>query len=1094
MEPGKDDDRTIVLGPPPARDYQPPPLPIQVRDQQRYHVLGEHGRGGLGRVSRAHDRELGRDVAIKELLSRGDADELRFLREALITSRLEHPGIVPVHDAGRWAHGTPFYAMKLVAGRPLRELIEERARVEDRIGLLHHVIAVADAIAYAHGRNIIHRDLKPANVVVGEFGETIVIDWGIAKDLSSSEEPSIEHGPIRASSGEDLTAAGAVLGTPAYMPPEQKRGEHVDKRADVFAIGMMLWELCAPQRIPPDQDHLRRRMLRRAGIDEDLATIIAKALDPDPERRYPDAGALAADLKAFKAGARIAARSYSLFAMLAHWTRRHRTLALSAVAAIAVAVAGSVLYIRNIAIERDRADASQASAERARASAEASRASAEASLEELTLKHAELLLATDPSAAVDVLASYHGADLARAAQIHAEAAGRGVALVRALPHSSNVLWTQSIPDGAVLSLSTDGTISRTSRDGTSTVVTRTVSRSGVTSYAPSRHLLAYACNPSDVCLFDVLRAAPIPAALPLRNANIRGIALSSDGTLLGVMSRDAVLRVFDVTDPARPAVRLTKPIDGGMDVEFTGDGVVVAWTATGIEFIRMNGTSERYSLPDIGGLTTSTTGHQLAIATTKGEAVILESFPARIAARATLCHSPTNDLRFIPGRQSIAYACEDGAIGTWDVQRGTVRPRGQLEGHADLIAVSTTGEYLIAAGGNGTVTVFDLETDLIASYRGHGVRLTSLMPPSPEQPFVVSADVRGSIRVWPLPSRLARVVATSSSPFHQAIFDDHSGMVMATTWLPALTTFSPSAGVRAVEPHLLHNFGLQRSTTGRTFATYGLTDLVEVWSATTMTRTRVIPTEHGSVTQLQFVGDTDDFITSGHDGRVVRWTPTGQQTLLVQVTAPIDRFATARAVGAIVFSTVDGALWRAGADGHAVSLGSGGTRVNLLLTLPDQRTVYAGYASGAVVAIDTRSWRQAIILRGSGAVGDIAVTADGRTVAVATNDGAVHLGTRHDGADPEAPTWVTLAGHANHVALAPDGLVMASYTDGTIWLYAPPRRRWICLPTGTVDISQISVTADGRAAVALDREGRLLWIDLEVARKLIDTDTNMHNE
>jgi hypothetical protein len=140
-----------------------------------------------------------------------------------------------------------------------------------------------------------------------------------------------------------------------------------------------------------------------------------------------------------------------------------------------------------------------------------------------------------------------------------------------------------------------------------------------------------------------------------------------------------------------------------------------------------------------------------------------------------------------------------------------------------------------------------------------------------------------------------------------------------------------------------------------------------------------------------------------------------------------------------------------------------------------------------VVAIDTRSWQQAIILHGSGSVGDIAIAGDGCTVAVITNDGAVHVGTRHDTTNPEPLAWVTLVGRARHVALASDGLVMASYTDGTIWLYSPSRRNWLSLPTGTVDNSQIAVTADGKAAVALDREGRLLWIDLEAARKLLDT-------
>src|ERR1051325_3428997 len=197
----------------------------QLRDPARYRILGEPGRGGLGRVSRAHDVELSRDIAIKELISRGPITEVRFLREALITARLEHPGIVPVYEAGRWPDGTPFYAMKLVSGRPLRDLIAERRTVEDRLALLHHVIAVADAIAYAHGRSIIHRDLKPANVIVGEFGETVVIDWGLAKAVTAIEEPLAAGTPGAPADG--LTHTGAVLGTPAYMPPEQARGEPV---------------------------------------------------------------------------------------------------------------------------------------------------------------------------------------------------------------------------------------------------------------------------------------------------------------------------------------------------------------------------------------------------------------------------------------------------------------------------------------------------------------------------------------------------------------------------------------------------------------------------------------------------------------------------------------------------------------------------------------------------------------------------------------------------------------------------------------------------------------------------------------------------
>ncbi|HEY5949937.1 MAG TPA: serine/threonine-protein kinase, partial [Kofleriaceae bacterium] len=274
---------------------------------------------------RAHDTELGRDIAIKELLSRSYASELRFFREALITARLEHPSIVPVHEAGRWADGTPFYAMKLVSGRSLKELIANATTSAKRDALLPHVMAVADALAYAHTRNTIHRDLKPANVIVGNFGETVVIDWGLAKVLG--EDDDVTDTPYRTSERTELTVVGTVLGTPAYMAPEQQRGEHVDQRVDVYAIGAMLWELCIGGALAAVPIEERAVALRRAKLDKDLATIISKAIAQRPELRYRDASDLAADLRAYETGARIAARNYTLPAMLAHWTRRHRTVA-----------------------------------------------------------------------------------------------------------------------------------------------------------------------------------------------------------------------------------------------------------------------------------------------------------------------------------------------------------------------------------------------------------------------------------------------------------------------------------------------------------------------------------------------------------------------------------------------------------------------------------------------------------------------------------------------------------------------------------------------------------------------------------------------
>src|SRR5690349_11140156 len=155
-------------------------------DPRHYAVGAELARGGMGRILSARDRRLGRAVAIKELLRAAPEARARFEREARITARLQHPAIVSLYEAGRWPGGEPFYVMKLVEGEPLDRKIAERS-FEERLGLVSHVIAVVDALAYAHGKGVIHRDLKPSNVLIGDHGETVVIDWGLAKELGDDD-------------------------------------------------------------------------------------------------------------------------------------------------------------------------------------------------------------------------------------------------------------------------------------------------------------------------------------------------------------------------------------------------------------------------------------------------------------------------------------------------------------------------------------------------------------------------------------------------------------------------------------------------------------------------------------------------------------------------------------------------------------------------------------------------------------------------------------------------------------------------------------------------------------------------------------------
>ncbi|HEX9185743.1 MAG TPA: serine/threonine-protein kinase, partial [Vicinamibacteria bacterium] len=217
---------------------------LPVVSREHYAVAGEHARGGMGRILRALDRRLGRVVAVKELREDAADGGPRFVREALVTARLQHPSIVPIYEAGLWPEGAPFYAMKLVEGRSLEALLRECPSLGARLALLPHLIAVAEAIAYAHREGVVHRDLKPANVLVGPFGETVVVDWGLAKDLRvAGADEAGDGGAAVVSSG--ATVVGSVMGTPQYMAPEQARGEPVDERADVWALGAILYYLLA---------------------------------------------------------------------------------------------------------------------------------------------------------------------------------------------------------------------------------------------------------------------------------------------------------------------------------------------------------------------------------------------------------------------------------------------------------------------------------------------------------------------------------------------------------------------------------------------------------------------------------------------------------------------------------------------------------------------------------------------------------------------------------------------------------------------------------------------------------------------------------
>jgi tetratricopeptide (TPR) repeat protein len=342
-------------------------------------------RGGMGRIIAARDRRLKRKVALKELRSVSAEAKARFEREVLLTARLQHPSIVSIHEAGMWPSGEPFYAMKLVPGRSLDQAIDAATTVEARMALLPHVIAVADALAYAHEQGVIHRDLKPHNVMIGEFGETVVIDWGLAKDLGVADPTSNER-HVAASDAE--TEVGVVMGTPAYMPPEQAAGDPVDERADVYAIGALLYHTLTGE--APYSGRTSAAILAavtagppppiaelQPGLPIDLITIVSLAMSRDPAARYPSAKPLAEDLRRFQAGQLVSTHRYSTRELVRRWLRRHRTAVSVAAVSMLVLVVLGIIGVRRILSAQHEAEAERRVAEAQRAAAESHRADAE---------------------------------------------------------------------------------------------------------------------------------------------------------------------------------------------------------------------------------------------------------------------------------------------------------------------------------------------------------------------------------------------------------------------------------------------------------------------------------------------------------------------------------------------------------------------------------------------------------------------------------------------------------------------------------------------------------------------------------------------
>jgi eukaryotic-like serine/threonine-protein kinase len=686
----------------------------------------EIGRGGMGRVVRARDRRLGRAVAIKELID--EKLRARFENEARLTARLQHPAIVSVHEAGRWPSGEAFYAMKYVAGRPLDQVIAGKRSLADRLALLPNVLTVVEAMAYAHAERVIHRDLKPHNILIGPFGETVIIDWGLAKDLGATTEPS---SPYR--DGEAvLTAAGS--GTPGYMPPEQVRGESADERVDVFALGATLYHLLSGRR-PGGGD-----FALPADVPRELAAIVAKATATDPAARYPSAAELASELRRFQSGQLVAAHHYSAAELMRRWARRHgAVLVAAALGLLALAGVGAVSVTRVV---------------NARARAEAAAAEARIALADSLVERARQELQSGAPARALVFiheALRRGADGRQVRFLLGEAARSTAALETSIDARDATIMALS-PDGTQLALAgpngaevyalPSGRLVRELEAGPITAL----------AYDGGGTLLAVG-GAAQVTLYEAATlavTARLPHAAPVAGVRFRGRALVTwAGAQAAAWAVDGTLRArFD-----HPAAVVAAELDpsGQLVVTAAVDGSARLWSAAGA--LKWTVAGSTVALEDAsfspdgakvvtagpdnhGRVLDTTTGKVVAtVELSRGERVrraepsadglsilLHGNWSAKLWSERSVVELATGvgpiQARLSPDGARVATLAADGVLRVWD-EGG--RQSLLLEGHTGpgrALAWSADSRRLVSLGSDGTAR----------SWNAAAGRVTALLP------------------------------------------------------------------------------------------------------------------------------------------------------------------------------------------------------------------------------------------------------------------------------------------------------------------------------------------------------------------------------
>lgn len=797
---------------------------------ERYDIEGEHARGGMGRILLARDNVIGREVALKELLpvrvpggstphgteeSRGLTE--RFLREAKVTGQLEHPNIVSVYEIGKNDDGSLYYTMKFVRGQNLEVRLKEiekddsldrKEKLAARLKLLDYFVDVCNAIAYAHSKGVIHRDLKPENVMLGEYGETIVLDWGLAR-VKGQEDTVAEKliqttrymsQSVMEGDSEKLTLDGSIVGTPAYMSPEQARGDldEIDEQSDVYALGAVLYQVLSGR--PPYQGPvagliiqqvLHAKPLRLSAVAPDcppeLEALVERSMAKEKSERLSSARELASEIKAFRDGRTLTSYSYSARELAWRWVSRYKRGVIAGTIFFYMLIAGAVFHYAQLREEKAAVDEARIFAETAAADADIATDNAlHAQREALKEKErAEEAAKAARQEAIERQKALEGWD-----KTLADAYAQRIRLAMekndenaAMAFAAASLASGENPEARGTPLSTPGRMPLLYRFSPDRPSLQEIFQFLDVKFSPDGRFVASGMSDGRVWVWSV-ETGEVAQVLSLTDALVHDVAFSPGGDMLAAGADNGTVKIWELRDGKWEFEG--REFKGGKEtqrvnsLQFSPDGLTLA--CAGIS-LRLYDIALGKVLPPFEGpdnhdpmyIAFSPDGKTLLTTSIFLSDLFLRVWDVetRKFKRALLDQTSLNEMfpAWSPDGKVIATSTLQGQIILRDGE--TFRRLGVLTSHTSSVlglAFSPDSRTLVSAAADGTIRLWDIDTKAEKSVLSGFTDWVESVAFAPDGRGICARDMKGNVFVWRLPTK------------SEYVLSEHKGDVMDVRW------------------------------------------------------------------------------------------------------------------------------------------------------------------------------------------------------------------------------------------------------------------------------------------------------------------------